>query len=855
MDVVEKLSSLGFELDNYANGKHECLCPFCSAQRKPHHQNQKCAAVWIEDNFATYNCIHCGEHGFINSDVFNYEHAKYTPVTTMPENNAMLAEGFFTKRGISLETLKKAGVYVERKKFKEPMIAFPFYKGTRIVNIKYRGIEEKKFAQEINCEPVVYNYDNVFGKKEIIIVEGEIDALTFIEAGYDNVISIPSGSIGKAVAKDYAGAKFDFLKVSQPLFDIAEKIYLALDSDEPGRLMTQALIERLGREKVMLVDWGQYKVQGKDANDFWLKDKSIIKNAIDTAKPIPLRGIINAADNIENFEQYLRDGTKNAISTGFDSMDNLIKFEYGNFITITGYPGCLHGDTVIRIQREHHSKSIKIKCLYNRFNGFDSRYKWSHAPTYVRRVVDGKIGLYPIENVWYSGYKKLFQLELEDGKKLKATADHKILTDNGYVPFKNLKIGDKVAVDNMKQYGKKGHRHGTNYEETTVGCLHPYARYHKVIDKNGKSYDSWRVPAHRFIYDAYINGMSVEELKARTKVDVTGLKFVDPKTHEIHHKDGNPKNNDISNLVMLTIQEHHMIHNVVERFGQGKVEYSAVKNVTELGYDDVYDIQCVGIPNNEPNFNANGIMVHNCGKSYFATAMIMNMAKQYGMKTLYCAFENSQNQLLKKWCQMLAGRPVVDASEQVIEDIRPYYPFIKEHFYILQDMSACLTVDDLLDMADQAIKQYGVKCMIIDPLNKLSFNKSNNLTEDIGELLSKLISFARSRNIIMFLVAHPTKPSDGSRKLGAQSTPSGFDIAGSANFLNMSDVIITVHRKQDANGVKSTSARVMVSKVRDTDYGHEGSCYFDYNPYTGQYYAIDKATYENSEIQTEDIDF
>jgi len=34
-----------------------------------------------------------------------------------------------------------------------------------------------------------------------------------------------------------------------------------------------------------------------------------------------------------------------------------------------------------------------------------------------------------------------------------------------------------------------------------------------------------------------------------------------PKEHHIHHIDGNPNNNDISNLVCITVEEHAKIHN------------------------------------------------------------------------------------------------------------------------------------------------------------------------------------------------------------------------------------------------------------------------------------------------------
>lgn len=575
MDIVEKITGLGFELSSYSNGKHDCVCPFCSHARKPIHQKQKCAAVWIEDDFATYNCIHCGEHGFVHSDKPAQNRAYTRPSVNKPkDDNLLLAADFFEARGIRLETARKLGIYVDTTKFKTPVLAFPYYKGGQLVNVKYRGLKEKAFVQEKNPEPVVFGYDKCFGLKEIVVVEGEMDVLAFAEVGIDNVISVPSGSIGQPVDKDYQGSKFDFLKVSQPLFDIADRIILALDSDAPGQFMTQALIDRLGQDKCWIVDWSQYKVKGKDANDFLLIDKSILPDAIASAKPVPLRGIVNAGDNMDSFEEYIKEGITSAISTGFNNLDNLIKFEYGNFVTVTGFPGS--------------------------------------------------------------------------------------------------------------------------------------------------------------------------------------------------------------------------------------------------------------------------------GKSLFATDLIMNLAELHNMKTLYCAFENTPNQLKKKWLQMKVGHAVMNADEETINDVRKYYQFLRDHFFILQDYTTSLTVDEILDMAQRAIRRYNIGCVIIDPLNKLTFNKSSNFTEDIGELLTKLITFAKRNNVLMFLVAHPTKPSE--RKLGAQSTPSGFDIAGSANFLNMSDVILTVHRKQDEFGNKSRTVRVLISKVRDTDFGHEGSCYFTYNTDTGRYFPSTAQEFEQENL-------
>ena len=850
MDIVEKITGLGFELDSYSNGKHECICPFCSHTRKPIHQKQKCAAVWVEDDFATYNCIHCGEHGFLHSDKPSKKQTYERPVVRQHDDDKLvLATEFFQGRGIRLETARKFGVYVETEKFRVPVLAFPYYKGGQLVNVKYRGLKEKTFAQEKNPEPVVFGYDKCFGQKEIIVVEGGMDVLAFAEVGIENVVSIPSGSIGQPVDKDYKGAKFDFLKVSQPLFDIADRVILALDSDAPGQYMTQALIDRLGKEKCWLVDWGQYKVKGKDANDFLLVDKSILPDAIANAKPVPLRGIVNAGDDMDVFEDYIKEGINGAITTGFDNLDELIKFEYGNFVTITGYPGCLSWNTNIRINRLGKSKILTIKDLYQRFNGLDPRYKWADAPTRIRRYVDGKITLSEIKAVVYSGVKPVYELTLDDGKTLRATPDHRILTVDGYKQLQTLTTDDLVIVDNVK---KKPIGHRTvfgRYREKTVGRLHPYASYHPVRDKYGKIYDSWRVSTHRLVYDAARNGITVKELIARTHNDISGLVFTNPKEFIIHHKDGNRLNNVPDNLEAITEREHlSEKHNCANNFKQGIPDVARVVSVRVAGIGPTYDIQCADIPGNEPNFNANGIMVHNSGKSLFATDLIMNLAEIHNMKTLYCAFENTPNQLKKKWLQMKIGRSVMNADEATVEEVRKHYQFLRDHFFILQDITTTLTVDEILDMAQQAIRRYNIGCVIIDPLNKLTFNKSSNFTEDIGELLTKLIIFAKRNGVLMFLVAHPTKPADGQRKLGAQSTPSGFDIAGSANFLNMSDVIMTVHRKQDEFGNKSRTVRVLISKVRDTDFGHEGSCYFVYNPSTGRYFPTTSDEFEHENL-------
>ena len=76
-------------------------------------------------------------------------------------------------------------------------------------------------------------------------------------------------------------------------------------------------------------------------------------------------------------------------------------------------------------------------------------------------VVDARYGyentFHASSKAFKTGVKKVFKLMTKEGYTLRATADHKIMTPNGYVPLGDLKRGDKVHILNRKGgFGTKG---------------------------------------------------------------------------------------------------------------------------------------------------------------------------------------------------------------------------------------------------------------------------------------------------------------------------------------------------------------------------------------------------------------
>jgi twinkle protein len=94
--------------------------------------------------------------------------------------------------------------------------------------------------------------------------------------------------------------------------------------------------------------------------------------------------------------------------------------------------------------------------------------------------------------------------------------------------------------------------------------------------------------------------------------------------------------------------------------------------------------------------------------------------------------------------------------------------------------------------------------------------------------LDKLTSFAQQHDILIFLMAHPTKMPKNID--GKYEVPTLYNISGSANFYNKADFGITVHRDFDGGFTE-----VHVQKVKFRHLGDKGVATFKYNLNNGRY--------------------
>lgn len=144
-----------------------------------------------------------------------------------------------------------------------------------------------------------------------------------------------------------------------------------------------------------------------------------------------------------------------------------------------------------------------------------------------------------------------------------------------------------------------------------------------------------------------------------------------------------------------------------------------------------------------------------------------------------------------------------------------------------------MTVDGVLKLAKALVFRKGIRGLVIDPWNELDHSRPSNLseTEYISQALTKIRRFARTHEVHVWLVAHPTKLPKQTD--GKYPVPTPYDVSGSANWRNKADNCLTVWR--DLSEPHSREVQIHVQKIRFKEVGQIGMARLNYDILTGRY--------------------
>jgi len=348
--IGESWSELGVAADE-SRGQQKCICPNCGASRT--NKGDKSLSVDVANGIG--NCHYCGIRYVIDKKKGNISRLESQKNYRLPDQRIKLdindkVLSWFKGRKISAETLQKAKVtsgstFVPQVKETRNTINFNYFLNGTLVNVKYRDAD-KNFKFEAGAKLIFYNLDCLLDRETdtVIIVEGEIDALSYIEAGVPNVISVPNGA-------SKGSASLDYLTNSYDLFDnvwrvengykTLDKIIIATDNDEPGMSLKTELVRRLGSYRCYEVDLKGYN----DPNELLQKEgKVALFNSYDLATRMPIQNVTEANDLLDEILTMKSDGGLHpGAQVGSEDFEQLWSFEEARLTTITGIPS--HGKT------------------------------------------------------------------------------------------------------------------------------------------------------------------------------------------------------------------------------------------------------------------------------------------------------------------------------------------------------------------------------------------------------------------------------------------------------------------------------------------------------------------------------
>jgi len=321
------------------NESTRVACPYCSAERRK--SNQKDMTLTRKaDGAVVFHCHHCQTNGSVQPQQERILSA--VPNPTIVSNKLQDQHyAWLATRGISHQTADKMKLFASEKYFGKlgktaDAIGFPYYRNGALVAAKYRSFPEKDFTQDSGGAHDFFGIDLIKKDQPLIIVEGEIDCLSLMEMGFDNVVSVPSGAPikvadGKVLPSE--DKKFAYVWNAREILDAVPYIILATDQDTAGQALAEELARRIGKEKCRLA-----KFEKKDLNEVMLDDPTKVGDLLASAVPYPVSGISDAGSYYERLNELYTKGTGKGYSTGYTSVDEIYTVAPAQLTVVTGYP-------------------------------------------------------------------------------------------------------------------------------------------------------------------------------------------------------------------------------------------------------------------------------------------------------------------------------------------------------------------------------------------------------------------------------------------------------------------------------------------------------------------------------------
>ncbi|MFW6015730.1 MAG: HNH endonuclease [bacterium] len=303
-------------------------------------------------------------------------------------------------------------------------------------------------------------------------------------------------------------------------------------------------------------------------------------------------------------------------------------FELIEYFANYGFNKCVSKDTIIEKAsgNQYSPKKVTIEKFYNDWHSDRAVGKKYRNPNRGVKILsicnDGRVRPRKVKNVFKTGNKKVYEIKCKNGKKIKATQDHKFLVNGDWVKVKDLNLGDNLLI--------KG-----KYEKTN--------KNYSFSDKKQNNNNIVSHKGHKGFYEGelnpgYIDGSYIEYQENKEKVIERAngkCEICNSKNDrmEFHHIDEDRNNNSLDNLMYLCVSCHKK-----EYYNSGRnkkwdkgypVYESEIVEIEFVGEEMTYDIEMGSDNELGHNYIANDIVTHNSHSACYATISYVTAFLKY----------------------------------------------------------------------------------------------------------------------------------------------------------------------------------------------------------------------------------
>lgn len=231
------------------------------------------------------------------------------------------------------------------------------------------------------------------------------------------------------------------------------------------------------------------------------------------------------------------------------------------------------------------------------------------------------------------------------------------------------------------------------------------------------------------------------------------------------------------------------------------------------------------------------------GKSHIYKNMLYNLTKQYDWKHLLFDKESNLNHSFANMAMIHKDKFFNYGQERMsrteaIESVK----YLSKYFRMYPRV-ADFTIDEVLKIAKEGVKRYGINTLTIDPFNKIKKDcGEKGMLLYISEFMNKCGNFAVENNVLVTVIAHPTKPNYNKK------FPDLYDVAGSADWANMTDYGIVMYREKKDNAWSSTT-NVIVEKVKDDSLGNTSGGEIKLTKVKGRFNDLETGVWEEKKAK------